>query len=214
MKIISSWSGGKDSCYALMKAIEAGHELVGILNIMNENDQISRSHGLTKDLLRQQAQTLDVPLKTHPASWEHYEKEFIRSLTQLKAEVKAEAAVFGDIDLIEHRKWEEKVCEAVGITPLLPLWQMDRKKLLANMLNEGMECMIVSCNEQLGYDYLGRKLDIQVLNEFQEIGIDECGENGEYHTIVTNCPLFIKRIELPSFTKTTNNNYNFIQWDN
>ena len=77
MNIISSWSGGKDSCYALMLAISKGNRPSVLLNMMNENNKISRSHGLTPSLLNQQAKAIGVPLVGIPSSWEDYDKSLI-----------------------------------------------------------------------------------------------------------------------------------------
>ena len=212
-KLICSWSGGKDSCYALYKASQEGHQLEVIFNMMNENGNISRSHGLPPSLLQQQAKALGVPLHTWPSSWDTYETDFIQNLKYLKNQYAATGVVFGDIDLEPHRQWEEKVCEAANLRALLPLWQKDRKKLLLEMLETGIEAVIVSCNIALGTDYLGRKIDATLIADLEALGIDVCGELGEYHSIVVNCPLFQKPIQLPKYSKTIHQEYCFLVWD-
>jgi uncharacterized protein (TIGR00290 family) len=213
MKLICSWSGGKDSCYALMIAISKGYKLDVLLNMMNESKNISRSHGLTLSLLNQQAKVQETHLLGIPSSWEDYEEKYIEALQKLKNEYQSEAVVFGDIDLEPHREWEEKVCNAVGLKTLLPLWQQNRKDLVHSMIDDGIKAIIVSCNTDLGENYLGKEITKELVEEMEAKGVDACGENGEYHTVVIDCPLFSKPIELPNFTKTTHNNYCFIVWE-
>ena len=213
MNFVISWSGGKDSCYAMMQAIKQGFVPKVLLNMMNENGKVSRSHGLPLSILKQQAQKINLPIEAIPATWGDYEANFIKTLQYLKNKFNLEAAVFGDIDLQPHKDWEDKVCEAASLKAILPLWQQDRIVLVNQMLDNRIETMIVSCNTQMGESYLGKILTKELAKELQEKGIDPCGENGEFHTLVINCPLFSGAIELPKFTTQTYNDYCFIVWD-
>ncbi|MGX7666825.1 Dph6-related ATP pyrophosphatase [Flavobacterium pedocola] len=213
MNTVISWSGGKDSCYAMMKAVADGLTPKVALNMMNENGKVSRSHGLPLVILKQQAQKMQLPLEAVPATWGDYEAEFIKTLNYLKAEFNLDAAVFGDIDLQPHRDWEEKVCDASSLRAVLPLWQQDRLTLVHEMIDAGIETMIVSCNTQMGESYLGKILTKELAQELESKGIDACGENGEFHTLVVNCPLFSERIKLPEYTTKTYNDYCFVVWD-
>lgn len=208
-----SWSGGKDSCYALLLSIAKGLIPRAILNMMNEDGKISRSHGLPASLLNQQAAALGLPLIAIPSTWEDYQANFITALKKLKVAYAIEAMVFGDIDLQEHRDWEEMVCAAAGLSAILPLWQRDRKELVLEMLDRPIEAIIVSCNEVMGPRFLGRTIDRSLVAELEAIGVDPCGETGEYHTLVLNCPLFTHRIDIPPYTTTNHNGYHFIQWE-
>ncbi|WP_109700160.1 Dph6-related ATP pyrophosphatase [Chitinophaga deserti] len=211
--IICSWSGGKDSCFALMTAVKQGHRPVALLNVLNENGQISRSHGLPPSLLEQQAAALGLPVLLQPSTWKEYETHFVQSLRQLKSTYNATAAVFGDIDLQPHRDWEEKVCSAAGLTALLPLWQQERKVLVYRMLEQGLKCRIVSCNTVLGEEFLGREMDDVLIADLEAAGVDVCGENGEFHTLVTDCPLFSVPVKLPDYKKVRHEEYWFLQWE-
>jgi uncharacterized protein (TIGR00290 family) len=213
MNFVSSWSGGKDSCYAMMQAVSEGFVPKVLLNMMNENGKISRSHGLPLSILEQQAQKMNLPLEAIPATWEDYEVKFIAILQRLKASYNLESAVFGDIDLQAHKDWEDKVCQAASLKAVLPLWQQHRIVLVNEMLEKGIVTMIVSCNPMMGEDYLGKILTKELAQELEEKGIDPCGENGEFHTLVLNCPLFSEAIQLPNFTKITHNDYCFIVWE-
>ena len=210
---VCSWSGGKDSCYAMMQAIAQGFVPKVLLNMMNENGKISRSHGLPLSILKQQAQKMNLPLEAIPSTWNDYEANFIAVLKNLKTNYNLDSAVFGDIDLQAHKDWEDKVCQASSLQAVLPLWQQNRIDLVNEMLENGIVTMIVSCNPIMGETYLGKILNKELAQELHEKGIDPCGENGEFHTLVVNCPLFSEAIELPNFTTITHNDYCFIVWE-
>lgn len=188
--ILCSWSGGKDSCFALMQAIDQGYIPKVLLNVLNEEGKISRSHGIPYSILQTQANEADIFLHCISSSWQEYEMRFTNELKELKNGFNLTHAVFGDIDLQEHRDWEEKVCANAGLMAVLPLWKQDRKKLVMEMLEAGIEAMIVSCNEKMGEQFIGEMISPSLVNELEAMGIDPCGENGEYHTLVLDCPLF------------------------
>jgi diphthine-ammonia ligase len=212
-KIVTSWSGGKDSCYAMMQAVAQGHASTVLLNMMNENGGVSRSHAIPKQLLERQAAMLNVPIVTKPASWDECERIFIDILHELKKEYSISAAVFGDIDLQEHRDWEEKVCHASGLEAMLPLWKQSRKELVSEMIDAGIEAYIVSCNETMGEQFLGERITHEMVEGLEKRGIDACGENGEYHTLIVNAPIFKSRIDVQFGTRSNYKNYWFIEME-
>ena len=207
--ILCSWSGGKDSCFALMQAIQLGYTPTILLNVLNEEGKISRSHGIPEEILQQQAKAAELPVHLISSSWKDYEQYFTAALSQLKEKYQLTHAVFGDVDLQAHRDWEEKVCNAAGLTAVLPLWQQDRKKLVLQMLEAGIETIIVSCNATMGERFIGRPITVALVEELEAMGIDPCGENGEYHTLVLDCPLFVERINVCVMEKIQHENYWF-----
>jgi diphthine-ammonia ligase len=207
---VCSWSGGKDSCLALYRAVTAGAEPRVLLSMLREDGARSRSHGLRREVLQAQADSLGVPLVTETASWSDYESVFIAALQALKAAGVA-AGVFGDIDVEEHRLWEEKVCAAAGIEAYLPLWKASRLALLGEFLMLGFEATIVAVNsEKLDQTYLGRVIDLDLVREFAGLGIDPSGEEGEYHTVVTNGPIFSEPVRLETGEQTLHDGYWFL----
>jgi len=208
---ICSWSGGKDSAYALLQAIQFGFTPKVLLNVLNEEGKISRSHGIPSHILQAQAAAAGLPSYLISSSWEDYEKNFTAALEKLKTGFTCTHAIFGDIDLQEHRDWEEKVCAAAGLTAVLPLWKQDRKKLVTQVLEAGFEVMIVSCNEAMGESFIGRMLSPVLVHELVSMGIDPCGENGEYHTLVLDCPLFTKKISATVSHKLHHHHYWFAE---
>ncbi len=209
MNFLSSWSGGKDSCFALMKAIQADMTPAVLLNVMNESGKISRSHGIPENILRAQALAAGLPIHLISSSWQDYEKNFVKALTSLKNQYQLTDAVFGDIDLQAHRDWEEKVCTSAGVNAYLPLWLQDRKKLVFEMLAAGIQTMIVSCNSVMGPSFLGKTITPALVDELEALGVDVCGENGEFHTLVYHCPLFSHALEVTVTQTLEHENYWF-----
>lgn len=189
-----SWSGGKDSCMALHRTAESSGPPSVLFSMLDETGRRSRSHGLHRDLLAAQAGNLGVQLVTASASWNDYERVFIEQLRTL-AKQGIKSVIFGDLDLVPHRLWEEKVCAAAGLTASLPLWQCDRTALVLEFISLGYKAVIVTVNTRsLPESYLGREIDKDILREFAGLGVDPAGENGEYHTAVLSGPLFAQPV--------------------
>ena len=158
MNTVCSWSGGKDSCFAILRAITTGYTPKVLLNVLNEEGRISRSHGIPAEILQAQSQLAGLPIYMISSSWQEYEAKFTEALAFLKSAYALQYAVFGDIDLQAHRDWEEKVCATSGLNALLPLWKQDRKKLVLQMLEAGIETIIVSCNDTMGPQFIGQTI--------------------------------------------------------
>jgi uncharacterized protein (TIGR00290 family) len=207
--ILCSWSGGKDSCFALMQAMKENYVPKVLLNVLNEEGKISRSHGIPYAILQAQANAADIHLHCISSSWAAYETNFTNALQELKESFYLTTAIFGDIDLQPHRDWEEKVCSNAGLQAVLPIWHQERKALVLQMLEAGIETMIVSCNETMGERFIGQVITPALIDELEAMGIDACGENGEYHTLVLDCPLFSARINVEVKEKLLHEKYWF-----
>lgn len=189
-KSIVSYSGGKDSTLALEWAMEQG-EVIGLLVMMEEAGERSRSHATGAKLVRRQAEVIGLPVFEVSASWETYEEAFVEALKKAK-EAGAEVLVTGDIDLIEHGLWHEQVAERAGLQLAMPLWKEERKSIVTEVVERGYRAIIVTVNESLGMKAsdLGREISMALVQEFIERGIDPCGEQGEFHTTVVDGPCF------------------------
>lgn len=192
---LTSWSGGKDSALAFWRARELGAVPAGLLNMLAEGGERSRSHGLPVAVLRAQAAALGVPIAFGQASWSEYEREWVRQAQTLAQATDASHVVFGDIDLQAHRDWEELVCAQAQLRACLPLWLEPRMELLHEMLQLGMRALIVSARADCA-DLLGEVLDAAVIRSLIERGADACGENGEYHTCVLDMPCFAQALDV------------------
>lgn len=188
-KAFCSWSSGKDSCLALNRAIEDGYEITHLLTMFDETGMRSRSHSVSLEVMRAQAENLGLELITPRASWQSYESVFIEELKKFKAQ-NIETAIFGDIDLQAHRDWEEKVCAAAKIEAVLPLWSENRLDLAGEFLSEGFRSVVICVNEKfLPKEFCGRVFDEEFIRDLPET-VDACGENGEFHTFVFDGKLF------------------------
>ncbi|HZV66112.1 MAG TPA: diphthine--ammonia ligase [Telluria sp.] len=193
MTALVSWSGGKDSCLALWRARSAGAEIALLITAMDEDGARSRSHGVPPALLRAQAASIGAPLEFYDTSWKSYEEKFIGMLRAAKGRGIGQA-IFGDIDLLPHREWEEKVCAAAGIEAVLPLWLEPRRKLVDEFLAAGFKAVVVCVNgAYLGAEFCGREFDAAFLADLPD-GVDACGENGEFHTFVYDGPAFSRPV--------------------
>lgn len=189
MNVACSWSGGKDSALALDLAVEAGARPQALLAMLTEDGERSRSHGLPPSVLRSQAAAVGVPLVTRAASWADYTAAFVRELAAAGAG--ATECVFGDIDIEDHRRWCERACRDAGLVARHPLWRRPRRELLDELLARGWRATVVAVRaDVLDPSLLGRVLDEDLIDELEAAGVDACGEQGEYHTLVTDGPLF------------------------
>ena len=207
MKLIASWSGGKDSCFALHKAQQRGHQIQSLLIMMQDQDK-SNFHMISSELLDAQSEALGIPIIKIPTTPETYEQQFKKALQQAKANG-AQGIVTGDIfDVAQHEAgWLERICANVGLTPVKPLWHRNTNEVLNEFIIEGFKATVVRVKTALlSNDWLARTLDQQFFNDLKKLGnVDLCGEYGEYHTFVTDGPIFKKKIEIQE-TKTSNIN--------
>jgi uncharacterized protein (TIGR00290 family) len=187
----SSWSGGKDSYLALQRAVAGGGRPVALLTMLDEGGRRTHSHALPVSLVARQAQALGLPLVLRSASWDTYEEVFLDGLAELRGERGITAGVFGDIDLQPHRDWVERVCAVAGLRACLPLWLEPRRALLDELFAAGVIATVVAVNgDRLDTRFLGRRLDRALITELEAAGVDACGEEGEFHTVVTAAPLY------------------------
>jgi diphthine-ammonia ligase len=186
-----SWSGGKDSALALNRAWRAMGAPAALLTMMIEDGSRSRSHGLRPEVLDLQGALLSAPVIRHSTSWSDYEKQFSSEAIRLR-EQGVRAMVFGDIDLEDHRDWCVRVCTAVGLQAIHPLWQEPRISLINEFLQSGFAATLIAVKDGvLTQGALGMELQFRATRDLiVEAGADLCGENGEYHTLVTVMPQF------------------------
>jgi len=196
----ASWSGGKDSCFALWKAISQGLKVSYLLNFINKDSTRAMSHGLDHKLIALQAQAIGLPILQQEVTWETYEAGFKDALRKLKLKG-ITGLVTGDIYLQEHKVWIDRVCGEAGVKAILPLWDMDSAKLLTNFIEAGFKAVVVSVKAQFfGKEWLGRQVDSKLASELGQLAsrlnIDVCGEAGEFHTFVYDGPTFKRPIRI------------------
>ncbi len=212
-KAFSSWSGGKDCCLALYRAKNSGLDIRCLFNMVNKENQRSKSHGVRAVVIKEQAKALGIPIIQQPTTDDEYEAIFIKGLQKLKRQG-IEVGVFGDIDFNEHREWIERVCKPVAITPHLPLWLEDQTKLLEEFIEAGFKSVVITVKADLmGKEFLGRTIDKQFLADVVNLNknITPCGEAGEFHTLVIDGPIFKTRLDLTKTELVSRGEHHFLE---
>lgn len=206
-----SWSGGKDSCLALFRMLNAGHVCRCLFTMIDETGERSRSHGLTPELLKRQSRMMNLPLYIANASWKIYEDEFRKRMMSFK-QCGLSHGVFGDIDLEPHRQWVEKICNESGFQSHLPLWKENRRDIVNEFIDASFKALIVVVNSRkMPDEFLGRSIDRRLIGELEDLGIDACGENGEFHSFVYDGPLFKSPVDFSIRNTISIQDYSFLE---
>jgi len=184
-----SWSGGKDSCAALQRA-SADFDVVAMVTMFDEDAARSRSHGLRPEVVAAQAERLGVRQIVGRCTWSTYHEAFRHAVDQLVSD-EITHILFGDILFDEHRRWADEMCATRGLTAVEPLFGRSTRDLFVDWIGTGGEAVIVTARADcFDASWLGRTLSLDMLPEFERLGVDPCGERGEYHTLVINSRLF------------------------
>lgn len=194
MKTYFNWSGGKDSSLALHYVLQNPQLQVGALytSVNAAHNRVSM-HGVRRELLEAQAQSIGLPLYTaelpEMPDMSDYERIMEQGVTQLRNEG-FEAAIFGDIFLEDLKRYREEQQAKLNMPCIFPLWQKDTRQLVEEFIALGFKAIIVCVNSRhLDESFCGRIIDENFLADLPE-GVDPCGENGEYHSFVFDGPIF------------------------
>ena len=183
-----SWSAGKDSWLALMRVREQGLAVTTFVTMCDE-DGTSKSHALPPELVEAQVRALGgtpVLVRVPPGD---YAARFDAALRGLAAAGHTHMA-FGDIDLQAHRDWLAPACERAGLVPLFPLWGESRAALACELVTRGVQARVVCVDTRwLDNSFCGAPYDADFLARLPP-GVCPCGEDGEFHTVVTGGPGF------------------------
>jgi diphthine-ammonia ligase len=212
-KAFASWSGGKDCCLALYRALKQGLDVRYLFNMVGKDTNRSKSHGVRAVVIKEQAKALGIPIVQQPTTDDDYEAVFVKALQKFSKEG-IDVGVFGDIDFEPHREWNERVCRPAGIIPQLPLWQEDQTKLLEEFLSAGFKSVVITVKADLiGKEFLGRILDKKFITDIAKLNKDitPCGEAGEFHTLVIDGPIFKKRLELTKTEIVSRGEHHFLE---
>ena len=211
-----SWTGGKDSSLALYE-IERAEYRVDCLVTFAPSQERFLAHPLA--FMKLQAQALGLPHYVIIVE-EPYEQGYESAISSLKQERGIDALVTGDIGEVAGHpaNWMADRTARCGIDLLRPLWHRDRLELLKKLLSLRFK-VIFSCVKRTWFteEWLGSELSpdsIERLCELSErTGLDICGEQGEYHTVVLEGPQFEKSIRMTSFSKHVGDSMMYISSD-
>ncbi|CAI2303960.1 unnamed protein product [Caenorhabditis sp. 36 PRJEB53466] len=218
MEVVGLISGGKDSCYNLMCAVREGHKLVALANLYPPKDAKTDEldsymyQSVGADGVELYGEAMGLPLyrreisgepKNQKAEYEMTEGDEVEDLYELLREVKKKhpsvRGVSAGAILSSYQKVRvEDVCSRLGLTPLCFLWEREQNGLLAEMVSDGLDAILIKVAAiGLGEQHLGKTLAemAPIMRTLQEkYGVHPCGEGGEFESFVRDCPLFKKRI--------------------
>jgi uncharacterized protein (TIGR00290 family) len=196
--ILFCWSGGKDSAMALHTLLrEKEYRIRSLLTTVTERYERISMHGVRRELLRQQAHAVGLPLHEIriPPDCPNtiYEARMEEALGLYHQEGIRKVA-FGDIFLEDLRAYREKNLARLGMTALFPIWKRDTRELIQFFHAQKFRS-VAACidGKVLARQFAGRELDAAFFRELPP-GVDPCGENGEFHTFVFDGPIFSKPI--------------------
>lgn len=190
-----SWSGGKDGAFALAAARES--VAVDGLHTTVVGDGLVMASYVPLALVRAQAEALGLPLETvelpSPCPNDVYEQRMRASWSRLRSSG-ADEVVYGDLFLPDVRAYREQALAGTGLAARFPLWERPTAPLARAMLDAGVRAIVVCADPtRVPASIVGRTWDAELLGELGE-GVDPCGENGEFHTLVTDAPGFARPV--------------------
>ena len=200
-KAIVLWTGGKDCNLALYEAKVAGFEIVRLVTFLIGEGNL-RAHPI--EIMQQQAESMNLPYELVSIE-EPYEGSYEKEITILKEKYGIDTIVTGDIAEVHgNSNWITERCKPCGVNVFLPLWYLDRKQILQKLIDLQFK-VIFSCVKEPWFteDWLGKELDQEAIHGLEIIhkntGLDLCGENGEYHTLVLDGPNYSNNIVLDNW---------------
>ncbi len=193
-----AWSGGKDSSLALHRSRIEGRRVSHLLSICDGPSGRVPYHGVRAELLRAQAEALDLELILGETSDEAgFEEVFLDALGGL-TDRGIRGVVFGNIHLDDVRAWYEERVTGAGLEHVEPLWGGEPSRLVREFVGLGYRSRVVSVQLESAADpdWLGRDLDAELLDLIDaHPEVDPCGEKGEFHSFCWDGPLFRSPVE-------------------
>jgi uncharacterized protein (TIGR00290 family) len=199
MKILASWSSGKDSAWMLHTLRQQGLPPAALLTTINETADRVAMHAVRHSVLRAQADAAALPLTTvslpHPCSNEIYEQRMAAAVAVARVQGFTHVA-FGDLFLEDVRRYREERMAGTGLTPIFPLWGRHTSELAREMIRGGLEAILTCVDPRvLPAAFVGRTYDDALLRDLPA-EVDPCGERGEFHSCAIAGPMFARRLDV------------------
>jgi uncharacterized protein (TIGR00290 family) len=193
MRILLSWSSGKDSAWSLHVLRQRGEcDVVGLLTTFNEEADRVAMHAVRRELVERQAAAAGLPLWAVPLPWPCSNEQYEALMAQACAKAVAEGiegVAFGDLFLEDVRAYREKQLKGTGLAPVFPVWGLPTRALAEEMITCGTRAKLTCVDtEKLDRSFVGREFDGALLSALPE-GVDACGERGEFHSFVYAGPM-------------------------
>ena len=192
--ILFCWSGGKDSAMALHTLLQRNEfRIAALLTTVTEGYERISMHGVRRELLHRQAQSIALPL--HEV---RIPQQCVNSIYEARMEEAlrihfdqgVRKVAFGDIFLEDLRAYREKNLARIGMTALFPIWKRDTRELIRSFHANKFRAITVCVDPKaIAPTFAGRELDDSFFLDLPPHA-DLCGENGEFHTFVFDGPIF------------------------
>ncbi len=169
-KILLSWSGGKDSSWALhLLRRDPSVDVLALLTTFNSEFDRVAMHAVRRELMEQQAAAAGLPLWAVPLPWpcsnEQYEKCMRQMLDHAISEG-VQTVAFGDLFLEDIRAYRETQMAKVNMTPLFPVWGINTTELAHEMIASGLKARLTCVDpRKLDSSFAGREFDEQLLRD-------------------------------------------------
>ena len=202
MKAAVLFSGGKDSTMAVYKAIEEDYDVEYLVSMLSDNPESYMFHVPNIHITDLSSEAMGIPLikaKTHGVKEKELD-DLKRVLNKLKD--KGVEAIFAGALASEYQKSRiDQLCKDLGLMSNAPLWHIDPKEYMEEIIDSGFEVIIISVSaEGLDESWLGRRIDHELLEEIinlnSKYGMHMAFEGGEAETLVLDSPIFKKRIKI------------------
>jgi len=192
--ILFCWSGGKDSAMALQALLQRSDvRIAALLTTVTEGYERISMHGVRRELLERQAQSIGLPLhevRIPPQCVNPTYEARMEEALRLHLEKGIQRVAFGDIFLEDLRAYREKNLARIGMTAIFPIWKRDTRELIRSLHADRFRAVAVCVDSKvLDPSFAGRELDESFFRDLPPHA-DPCGENGEFHTFVFDGPIF------------------------
>ncbi len=192
--ILFCWSGGKDSAMALHTVLQRDDvQVIALLTTVTEGYERISMHGVRRELLERQAQSIGLPLhevRIPPQCVNPIYEARMEEALRVHYNRGVRKVAFGDIFLEDLRVYREKNLARIGMTALFPIWKRDTRELIRLFHAQRFRAIAVCVDPKvLDRRFAGRELDESFFPDLPP-GVDPCGENGEFHTFVFDGPIF------------------------
>jgi uncharacterized protein (TIGR00290 family) len=197
-KTLLSWSGGKDSAWALHTLRQnPEYNVAALLTTVNERFRRVAIHGFREELLDLQAISVGLPiwkiLLPYPCSNADYESR-MQAVCVRAVDEGFEAVAFGDLFLEDIRAYRIEHLAGTGLEPVFPIWGIPTGQLARQMIGAGLRARITCLNPRhLPASFCGRVFDADFLSDLPS-SVDPCGERGEFHSFAYAGPMFSQPI--------------------
>lgn len=191
-KAVFNWSGGKDSALALHKILKnKDFEVVALFTTFNEETRKSSMHSIPLEILSKQAESIGIPLYTMYFSKDlkNYDEKMLEAIMHFKT-LGVTDFIFGDLMASGLKAYRESKLNPLGIEVIEPLWNKSSEAIIQEFFDSGIQAKIVVTQDgKLDKTYIGETLNSALISALPT-DIDICGEQGEYHTLTFDGPLF------------------------